>query len=135
MEGRIKLSAAIAILNKKYCEKYSEYSNVEVEFDAEKNSYTYTDWGGFTGTEYYYSLFANIKYERTIGSVTFSNYVKKDCSDLNKDLKEELTKLYESDGYTVTSITIPTYQNRKYNLNDDVVIFVRKKSNKVLKKK
>ena len=132
MKGHIKLIEALIRLNNKYCEKYD---NANVEFGLEKHSYTYTDWGGFTETEYFYALYAIINYEKTIGSVTFSDYVKKDFRELNYDLIEELNKEYETKGYKVSSISLPTYRGKKYNEDDDVLIWVYKRKNKVLAKK
>ena len=135
MESAIKLGSALEILRKRYEKEYERFEDVTVFFDLTSRIHTYTDWGGFTESETYYLFYGKIFFYKRIGDITLSNYVKKDIKDLEKDLIDELRKIYVDDEFIVSKVSFPEYDSNNYNIDDEVDVTFEEIKNKKLVKK
>lgn len=133
MDANIKLKSALDILKRKYEKEYAKYTSVDVVFDLEYLTHTYTDWGGFTDTDEYYALYANIYLSKQIGDIVAEGCIKKDATNLKSDLINELRKVFFDDEYEIYSVDLPEYNTNKIDLDSDVSIWFNEKSKRLNK--
>ena len=134
MYATITLRDALNILKEKYEKEYGNDKEVTVNYYLTSYTHTYTDWGGFTETEKYYVINAEIRFNKIFGSLVAHGCVKKNHKELNKDLTDELKNNYSDDTYNISSVCLPTFKSNKLNYYDEEVnIWITEKRKKLVK--
>ncbi len=125
---------AINILRKKYEREYKEFENVVIEFGKDESSYTWQDFELNVRKVTNYELYGLITYERKVNDLVISYEIKKDESELQKDLGDELREYYSTDDFEIKGVEIiPDYRSKDINYEKLVKVFINEKSKKLIK--
>ena len=135
MSGTMNLQDALDILKRRYEREYCGFDNIYIDIKTEKCTGVSRDWGGFEDYYTYYAIYADISFEKRIGTITIKNQIRKTSEDLKDDLKEELSELFKDEEYSVFSIYLPSFKDYTINYDREVEIFFENKKEKSLNKK
>ncbi len=134
METSIKMSDAIAILQKRYEREYSMYEDVKVEFDVESRDVLSEGYGGDSIRYTIHELRSTIIYYTKFGDLKIKNKKTRKGIELTKDLINELNTMNKNEDCYVSDAYMPTILNsNKIDEEQEVKLYFRKKDQEKVK--